>query len=268
MNSNMHNNSLLGVMAMKDLTAWGWQRVAAICFGLALVAALAPVAAAQTADEVIAKNIKAQGGRDALMKLKAVERKGTVAVDGAFGQMEGTVEEIVIPWKKARRALDLTVFMQKDGWNGTVAWREGMSGIQEIEGEDAQQIKQAVDLNPLVMIGERGTKAEKLDDETIDDVACFVIQLSPKDRPVTKFFIDKKTDQIKRISLKQNSAQFGEVEVISEPSAYEKFGPVTLPTKTKVALGDALKIETTFTETKVDGPVDEAIFEKPKDEAK
>ena len=113
--------------------------------GVALVVASASSALAQSADEVIAKNIKAQGGKDALMGLKAIERKGTVAVDGSFGQMEGTIEEITIPWKKARRALDLAVFQQKDGYDGKTAWRDGMNGVQEIDGEEANQIKQSVE---------------------------------------------------------------------------------------------------------------------------
>ena len=42
---------------------------------------------------------------------------------------------------------------------------------------------------------------------------------------------------------------------------------MTLPTKNAVTLGEALKIDTTYTETKVDGKVDEAIFEMPKADA-
>jgi len=158
------------------------------------------------------------------------------------------------------------VFVQKDGWNGTIVWRDGMMGVQELDGEDANQIKQSAELNPFLMIAERGTKAEKLDDEAVDDVQCYVIQLSPKDRPVVKLFIDKETDLIKRTKLTQNSPQFGEVEVVLDQSGYEKFGPVTLSTKNNVSMGDALKIETTYTETKVDGPLDEAVFEIPKEE--
>ena len=109
---------------------------------------------AQTAEEVIEKNIKAQGGRNALTNLKSIQRKGKVAVDGTFGQMEGTVEEVVIPWKKAMRDLDLAVFVQTDGFNGKVAWRDGMMGLQELEGDEAVQIKQAVDVNPFLMAAE------------------------------------------------------------------------------------------------------------------
>jgi len=230
-----------------------------------IVAAQALCAWAQTAEEIIAKNIKAQGGREALLGLKKIERKGKVSVDGSFGQMEGSVEEVAVPWKKARRALDLAVFVQADGWDGKVAWRDGQMGIQELEGEEANQIKQSADLNPFVMIGERGTKAEKLDDESIEHVPYYVIQLTPKDRAPVKFLIDKKTDLVHAMTVTQKNPQFGEVKVVVKSSDYEKFGSVTLPTKTKATIGEVLEIDTTFTETKIDGEVDHAVFEKPKE---
>lgn len=238
-------------------------QVVGAIFGAMLVAMLASAASAQTVEEIIAKNLKSQGGRDALLNLKAVERKATVSVDGAFGQLEGTVEEAVIPWKKARRGLDLGAFVQKDAWNGTVAWREGMNGLQDLDGQEAGQIKQSADLNPLVMIAERGTKAEKLDDETVDDVSYYVVKLMPKDGPEVKLFIDKESGQLKRTTLTQNNPQFGEVQIVAQLSGYEEFGPVKLATKSNVEIGDVLKIETTFTETKVNGKIDESIFDKP-----
>jgi len=238
-----------------------------VMLGAALVALLATSASAQTVEDIIEKSLKAQGGREALTTLKCVERKGEVDVDGAFGQMEGTVEECVVPGKKALRALDLAVFVQKDGFNGEVAWREGMNGLQDLEGDEALQIKQSVILNPLLMIGQDGVKAEKLDDEKIDDKDYYVLELKAEDRPAIKLFIDKESDLFRRMTLVQNNPQFGEVEIVTESSDYEDFGPVKLPTKQKIALGEILNIDTTYTETKVNGDIDETIFDKPKEEA-
>lgn len=232
-----------------------------------LVAVLASTASGQTADEVIAKCIKAQGGREALLGVKSIERKGDVKVEGSFGDLEGSVEEAVVPWKKARRAIDLGVFVQKDGYNGKAAWREGMEGVKDLEGEESAQIKQSVEINPLVTLKEKEIKAEKLDDETVDGVAYYVIQLSGKDRPAVKLFINKETNLVNRSTLKQNNQQFGEVEVVMENTDYQDFGPIKLPTKNKISLGDVMTIMTTFTETKVNGNLDEATFEKPAEEA-
>jgi hypothetical protein len=226
---------------------------------------MAASAFAETAEEIIDKNIKAQGGREALSALKSVLRKGAVKVDGSFGAMEGTVEEAVIPGKKAVRALDLAVFQQKDGWNGKTAWREGMMGLQDLEGAEANQIKQMAELNPFLQMAD-GTKAEKLNDETVKEVSYYVIQVTPAEGPAVKHFIDKESNQIARSTLKQNNPMFGEIEIVVEQSGYEQFGPVKLATKNTAKIGDVFEIQTTYTETKVDEKVDEALFEKPAEE--
>jgi hypothetical protein len=248
------------VIAMRELSGGRWFGAALAALAVALVAS---TAAAQSLEEVIAKTIKAQGGKDALLNLKSLTRKGEVDVDGSFGQMKGTVEESIVPWKKAFRALDLEVFAQKDGFNGKVAWRDGMMGVQELEGDEAGQIKQSIDLNPFMKLADRGYKAEKLEDEKVDEVDYYVIQLTPAKGPAVKVFVDKESDQIRRTSLKANNPQFGEVEITVETSDYQEFGPVKLPTKQKIVLGDIFQIMTSYTETKVDGEIDEAIFEMP-----
>lgn len=249
---------------MRVLSTWRLSAVVAV----AVMACVAATASAQTADEVMAKNIKAQGGKDALLGVKGLERKGDIKVDGTFGQMEGSVKEVSIPWKKAYRSLDLAVFIQDEGFDGTVAWRNGQMGLQDLEGQEAAQIKQATDLNPFVKLADRGLKAEKLDDEKVEDVDYYVIQLTGENRPPVKVYIDKKDDLIARTTLTQENPQFGKVDVVLESSDYEAFGPVKLPTKNKIQLGELMEIQTTYTETKIDGTVDEKVFDKPKEEAK
>jgi hypothetical protein len=218
---------------------------ASMFLGALCLALVASTASAQTAEELIEKSLKAQGGKDALMGLKSIERKGDVAVDGAFGQMEGSIEEIVVPGKKALRALDLAVFVQKDCWNGSTAWRDGMNGIQDIDGDDALQIKQVAMVNPLLMIGQDGSTAKKVDDEKVDDVEYYVIEVSAEGKPAVKMYINKENNLLSRMTLTQNNPQFGEVEIVTEALDYQDFGPVKLPTKQKIQLGEVLTIEST-----------------------
>src|SRR4029077_15891291 len=98
---------------------------------------------------------------------------------------------------------------------------------------------------------ERELKAEKLADETVDTVAYFVIQLTPKEKPPVKLYINKESNLLNRTTLKQTPPQFGEVDVVIENTDYQDFGPVKLPTKNKIVLGEAMTILTTYTETKV-----------------
>jgi hypothetical protein len=229
------------------------------------VACLASAASAQTAEEIIEKSIKAQGGRPAFEALKSVKRKGDVALDGTFGQMEGSVEEVVIPFKKARRSLDLAVFVQDEGYDGETAWRDGMMGLQKLEGQEANQIKQSTELNPLLSLKKDETKAEKQADETVDGVDYYVLKLTPKDRPEVAIYIDKKDDLVKRAKLKQSNPQFGEVEITADTTDYKEFGKVKLPTVNKVVIGELFTIVTTYTDTVIDGEVDEKVFAMPEE---
>ena len=118
----------------------------------------------------------------------------------------------------------------------------------------------------MMMIGKEGTEAKKLDDEKIDDTDYYVLEVTAAERPPIKLYIDKSTDLFRRMSLTQNNPQFGEIEIITQVSDYEDFDSVKLPTKQKIELGEVLQIETTFTETKVNGEVDETIFDMPAEE--
>jgi hypothetical protein len=230
-----------------------------------VVACLASAAQAQTAEEIIEKSIKAQGGREAFEGLKNVKRKGDVALDGQFGQMEGIVEEVVIPFKKARRSLDLAVFVQDEGYDGETAWRDGMMGLQKLEGQEANQIKQSTELNPLLSLKKNEAQAEKQPDETVDGVDYYVLKITAKERPDVSIFIDKKDDLVKRAKLKQNNPQFGEVEITADTTDYKEYGNIKLPTKNTVVIGDLFTIKTTYTDTEIDGEVDEKIFAMPEE---
>jgi hypothetical protein len=121
-------------------------------------------------------------------------------------------------------------------------------------------------VSPLLMIGQDDSTAKKLDDEKVDDVDYYVLEVSAKDRPPVKMYVDKSDDLLKRVTLTQNNPQFGEVEIVTGMSDYADYGPVKLPNKQTIAIGEVLSIETTYTETEVDGEIDEKVFEKPAEE--
>lgn len=229
--------------------------------------AWAGAAAADSADEVIDANIKAIGGLENIKKITSIQRKGEVAVDGQFGQMSGTQEEIVIPGKKAFRNMDLGVFIQKMGWNGEVAWQDGMQGLGKIEGPEADQIKSAIAINPLVALKvskPEGAKVEKLEDEKVGENDYHVLQLTnPGSETPMKLYINKSTSLLDQATIQQNNPQFGEVTITLSSADFQEYNGVKLPNKSGVKIGDILSLDTTFTETKVNEKVDESIFEMP-----
>ncbi|GEM_PF-969531 len=233
----------------------------------------APRAArSQSAEEIIDAHVKAMGGVEAIKALKSVSRKGGVAVTSAtIGEMAGVMELVLIPGRKAYQKMDLGVFIQSGGWNGDVAWQNGMMGLQKLEGRQADQIRSQAWLNALVssrVLGQEGSIA-KLDDEKVGETDHHVLEITPPDGgPKLKIYVDKATHLIAQTKLKQTDDLSGaEMDVTIKESDFADYGGVKLPGKVVIELvggpmGD-LTLTTTYSETSVNGEVDQSIFEMP-----
>ena len=68
---------------MKSMMRNSWLRLTVAACALMI----AGVAQAETAEDVIAKNLKAIGGMDAIKKVKTLHRKGDINVTGQFGDI-------------------------------------------------------------------------------------------------------------------------------------------------------------------------------------
>ena len=62
-----------------------------------------------TADEteILKAHFKAVGGLDRLSEIKTVKRSGAAKMGGVFGEMAGTIEEVVVVGKKSYYEMDL-----------------------------------------------------------------------------------------------------------------------------------------------------------------
>lgn len=243
---------------------WGTQ---ALRFAAALaVMGWVGLAAAESVDEIVDGHIKAIGGMDAIKKIESVKRKGEVAVSGMFGDMAGVSEIAMIPWKKAYQNMDLGMFAQKMGWNGKDGWSESsMEGQKKLEGTELGQVKQVASIDPLAeyKIKKEGTLAA-LPDEKVGDADQHVLELTPKEGPKIKFYIDKATKLLTQATLDQDSPQFGQVKIVLGGADFAEFGGVKLPKKSTVNIGDGqLSLTTTYTETKINEKIDDKIFEMP-----
>ena len=220
-------------------------------------------AAAQTAEEIVAGHIKALGGKDAIAKVKSISRKADMSMGGAFGDMAGTVESHVILGKKAYTTVDLGGFMQTSGFDGSIAWENGMQGLRELTGDEAMQIRGATAITPLVGYKASGSTIKKLDDEKIGEADHYVIELSPSEGPKLKIYLDQSTKLLTKFEVTMNNPQFGEMTIVQEVAEYAVFEGLKLPVKETATIGDMFNIETIYTETTINGEVDEKIFEKP-----
>lgn len=241
---------------------------AARIVALAALALLATVggAAAQTVDEVLDANIAAIGGQAAIDAVKTLQRKGDVFVDGQFGVMEGKYERVSIMGQKAYNMRDLGVFIQSMGFDGEKGWKDdAMMGIVDLEGAELEQIRAELVLSPLVGLKAAGetSKLTLAADEVVDGVNYKVLEMAREGQAPIKFYVDAATNMLSRMQLDQDNPQFGPVTITVTYADYEDQGGVKMPKTEKVTIGEFIQLETTYTETTINGEVDETIFNKP-----
>ena len=92
-----------------------------LCFGIIAAAVLAPAVGAQTADEIIAKNIQARGGLDKLKSVQTIKSTATMAM-GPGMEAPG----MLIQKRGNLARLEFTV--------------QGLTAVQAYDGKNAWQI--------------------------------------------------------------------------------------------------------------------------------
>ena len=158
---------------------------------LSLVVMTSVMANAQTADEIIAKNIQARGG---LEKLKAIKSLRTTVKfsDGSFraefrqeNKRPGKVrEEFIVQGMAQIQAYD-----GKTGWQ--ISPFSGRRDPDLMSQDDMKSLIVDGDIDgPLVDYKEKGHKAELVGHDSMEGTDCFKIKLSMKNGDVRYYYLD------------------------------------------------------------------------------
>src|SRR5262245_1431142 len=189
---------------------------------LATVLAVA-AAQAQTADEIVAKNLKAKGGIEKLRAVESVKITGIISAQGM--QMPMTT------WAKrpnlTRREMKVQDQRMIDGFDGTTVWSinpmvAGSDEPREISGPMAQMVKDDADFDGvLIDYKEKGHKVELVGTETLDGKKVHHLKITKKNGQVQDYFIDADTGLEVRTVM---SISMGEtpMEVTTDLSNYQQ----------------------------------------------
>ena len=224
-------------------------------------------AQAQSLDDIVEAAIAATGGREAISRIESLRRAGPFTMDTELGLLEGEMEAVIIPNQKVYQSLRSDLFTQTSAWDGVVAWQsDDFTGTVELSGTDAANLR-----NQSVLDWYQGfenpafddVQYRKGDDQQVGGRDHFVIELSAGGIPY-RYFIDKETYLATQILLEMSNPQLGGmVEITVRLSEYETFEGVQMPTRQLLSIPGLFELDTTFSETVINGPVDEAIFAKP-----
>ena len=237
-------------------------------FALITVAGLACASSlAQTADEIVAANIAATGGADAIARIENFTSTGQVVIDSPlFGHLEGTFEAVRVPGGSYFESVDLTVAKVNKGWDGTDAWEQGPSGLRMLAAQEAASLQMQSFVAPFValrQVAPADLRIERLDDVDLNGRPHYALLVSAGSSAPSTLYVDRETGLVSQSTGVAIVQGLGEQKSVTTFSDYESVGGVMLATTITVAMEGISTTRVTLENTVVNTDIDESLFGVP-----
>lgn len=235
-------------------------------FSITLLLSLPPLAAAQTADEIVKKALEARGG---VAKLKAVQSE---RITGRISFAHGAEGVFVVELKRPLKMhVEISVEGQKivrvydgksSGWmvNPFLETKD----VQPMTPEDLKNISDESDFDgPLVDYKSKGNQIELVGKESLDDKLVYRLKLTNKNGEVRFYFLDaasflvvkwqgmRKTGE-QELPWESYFSDFQEVHGLKFPFRIDQGSP-----------GTEMKQTLTAEKIEIDPQIDDSRFTKP-----
>jgi hypothetical protein len=235
------------------------------------VALVAPAGFAQeqkpfTIDELVAKNIEAKGGADALHALQSLRLTGKLLVN------QGQIEALSVQTKKrpgeVRNEVSLQGMTQIEAYDGKEGWRispfRGRKDPEKMSTDDVKSLIDDAEIGgPLVDWKAKGSTVEYLGTEDVDGTPAHKLKVVRKNGDVCFVYLDP--DHFLDIRILTQRLQHGaQVEEEKDLGEYEKINGVFIPFSIESGQkGETDKEKTIIEKAEPNVSVDDAIFRFP-----
>ena len=234
---------------------------------LALPAGFAQNKNQPTVDELVAKNVEAKGGANALHALQSLRLTGKMLV-----QYGGQIELAYLQTKKrpgeVRTEASLQGMTQIEAYDGKEGWKVwpffGRKDPEKMSADDVKPLMEDAEIDgPLVDWKTKGSTVEYLGTEDVDGTPAYKLKVVRKNGDVSFVYLDP--DHFLEIRVVTQRIRHGaQEEVETDLGDYEKAAGVFVPTSIesgRKGAPDKQKIIIDKVEANV--PVDDAIFHFP-----
>jgi outer membrane lipoprotein-sorting protein len=219
-----------------------------LLLGIAALAFLAPLAQAQTADEVIAKYIKARGGMDKLKAVHSVRMTGKIMMGP--GMEAPMMLEMERP-NKMRMEFTVQGMTGVQAFDGKQAWMMmpfmGKKDPEAVPAEESKDFEEQADIDgPLVDYKAKGHQVELMGKEPVEGTDAYKLKLTLKNGNSRTIYIDaenflelktesKRTVRGTEMELEGMPSDYKEVEGVMYPFTMEN-GAKDSPQKSKLSI--------------------------------
>jgi hypothetical protein len=196
----------------------------------AVLAGLSLPAWAVTADELVAKNLQARGGAEALRAITSMHTLGKMRLGGG---LEAKTESFAVAPDKVRLEFSLQGLTAVQAWDGQQAWAidpfQGRRDPQKLSADDSKDLVLAADIaGPLLDWQKKGSRLEYLGTEDIDGTDAHKLRVTFKNGDSQVLFLDP--DQFLAIRVVDHRMVRGQEQVqTTDVGEYEKVDGVYFP---------------------------------------
>ncbi|MDP9267417.1 MAG: hypothetical protein M3P27_03725 [Acidobacteriota bacterium] len=180
---------------------------------------------AQTAEELVAKNLAAKGGEE---KIKAIK---TLRQAGRYQEGDGFTAQVSLEAKapnQLRQSFSLQGMTQVQAYDGATGWQinpfQGRRDAEMLGEDDMRDITEDADFyGPLVDAKAKGETIEYLGHATVDGDDAYKLKVTLKNGDVYYYYLDPDTflefrterQQFVRGSVRETVTEFGSYKQVS-----------------------------------------------------
>ena len=219
-----------------------------------------------TVDTLVAKNIEAKGGIDALRAVQSLRLKGKLLVNQ--GQIEFAYTRTKKRPGQIRTEATLQGMTLVHAYDGTEGWKispfGGRKDPEKISVDDAKSLVEDAEIDgPLVDWEAKGSTVEYLGPEDVDGTLAHKLKVVRKNGDISYVYLDPDHFLEIRI-LTQRTEQGAQVEVETDLGDYEKIDGVFFPFSIETgAKGSSDKQKIILEKADANVPVDATEFKFP-----
>lgn len=242
---------------------------------IALMAIAAPAFAQNqpqpTVDDLVAKNIQAKGGAQALQALTSMKFTGKMLVND--GKMELAFSQVKRRPEDVRNEVTLQGMTAVEAYDGATGWKimpfQGRKDPEKMSADDVKGLQEDAEIDgPLVNWKEKGSTVEYLGTEDIDGTQAYKLKVTKKNGDVQFVYLDP--DHFLEIRTITQRMQHGaQMEFETDYGDYEKVAGVFMPFAVESGVrGSTDKQKVAIEKAEPNVAIDESVFHFPPTQAR